>query len=160
MNEFDTIEKCVELFRSVGCIGNENNIFFAYKGPSTKVRPSLIPGHLKFSYNNFFRDPTGGVLINQCDNGIGMFMITQPGIPLTAKLEKMELQKDQFIFFKNEHIKEIKIKNAVLLYKKKKRIIITLVDNRVCELLADVNEPRLPYHNNGFAAFMQKYSAK
>jgi hypothetical protein len=94
------------------------------------------------------------------ENGIGMFMIKQPGVPLTYKLEKMELQKDKFIFYKNEDIKEIKVKKFALLNNKKKSIFITTNDKKKYVLYSDVDEPRLQYHNDNFSKFIEKYSAK
>jgi hypothetical protein len=32
MNEFDTYEKYIELFRPIGCIGNVNSFFYAVNG--------------------------------------------------------------------------------------------------------------------------------
>ena len=72
----------------------------------------------------------------------------------------MELQKDKFIFYKDEDIKEIKIKKFALFNSKKKSIFITTSDKKKYVLCADVNEARLPYHNDNFAKFIEKYSTK
>lgn len=164
MEEFNTIEKCLELFKSVNCIGNENLIFFAYKDTAKSAGPSVMVGGAIGAFAggmvNGAKHPYDGLLINKTENGIGMFMITQPGIPLTYKLEKMELQKDKFIFYRNEDIKEIKVKKFALLNNKKKSILIRTSDNKKYVLCSDVNEPRLAYHNSNFAKFIEKYSAK
>ncbi|MBP3801914.1 MAG: hypothetical protein J6I85_07860 [Clostridia bacterium] len=164
MEEFNTIEKCLELFKSVNCIGNENLIFFTYKDTSKAIGPSVMlggaVGAFAGGYVNGAEHPYDGLLINKTENGIGMFMLKQSGVPLTLKLEKMELQKDQFIFYKNEDIKEIKVKKFALLNNKKKSIFITTSDKKKYVLCSDVNEPRLPYHNDNFSKFIEKYSAK
>ena len=163
MEEFNTIDKCLELFKSVNCIGEENLIFFAYKDAAKAAGPATMfgaAGGLVGGMVNGMEYPYDGLLINKTENGIGMFIVKQPGIPLTYKLEKMELQKDQFIFYKNEDIKEIKVKKFALLNNKKKSIFITTNDKKKYVLCADVNEARLPYHNDNFSKFTQKYSAK
>ena len=164
MEEFNTIEKCLELFKSVDCIGGENLIFFTYKDAAKAIGPATMfggaVGALAGGMVNGMEYPYDGLLINKTEKGIGMFMLKQPGIPLTYKLEKMELQKDQFIFYKNEDIKEIKVKKFALLNNKKKSILITANDKKKYVLCADVNEARLPYHNDNFSKFTQKYSAK
>lgn len=164
MEEFNTIEKCLELFKSVNCIGNENLIFFTYKDTAKSAGTAAMLGGAIGAVASGMIDgaeyPYDGLLINKTENGIGMFMVRQPGVPLTYKLEKMELQKDQFIYYKNEDIKEIKIKKFALLNNKKKSIFITTTDNKRYVLCSDVNEPRLPYHNENFSKFIEKYSAK
>ncbi len=158
MNEFDTIEKCLELFKSVNCIGNNNCIFVTYKDTSKSVGPSAVLGGAAGSMVNGMEYPYDALLINQTENGIGMFILNQPGVPFTYKLDKMILQKDKFIFYKNEDIKDIKVKKFALLNNKKKSIFIITNDNKKHVLYADVDEKRLPYHNENFAKFVQKYS--
>ena len=164
MEEYNTIEKCLELFKSVNCVGNENLIFFAYKDTAKAAGPSVMLGGAVGAFAggvvNGAEYPYDALLINKTENGIGMFMLKQPGVPLTYKLEKMELQKDKFIFYKDEDIKEIKIKKFALFNSKKKSIFITTSDKKKYVLCADVNEARLPYHNDNFAKFIEKYSTK
>lgn len=163
MEEFNTLDKCLELFKSVNCIGNENLIFFTYKDAAKATGTATMfgaVGALAGGMVSGMEYPYDGLLINKTENGIGMFILKQPGVPLTYKLEKMELQKDQFIFYKNEDVKEIKVKKFALLNNKKKSIFITTKDNKKYVLCADVNEPRLPYHNDNFSKFIEKYSTK
>ena len=162
MEEFNTIEKCLELFKSVNCIGEENCIFVTYKDATRSTGPTGMLGGAVGAFAggmiNGMEYPYDGLLINKTENGIGMFLLKQPGVVLTYKLEKMEIQKDQFIFYKNEDIKNISVKKFALLNNKKKSIIITTNDNKKFILCADVNESRLPYHNDNFAKFIEKYS--
>ena len=164
MEEINTIEKCLELFKSVKCVGKENLIFFAFKDTAKATGPSAMLGGAVGAFAggmvNGMEYPYDGLLINKTENGIGMFVLKQPGVPLTYKLEKMKLQKDQFIFYKNEDIDEIKVKKFALLNNKKKSITIKTSDKKKYMLYADVNEPKLPYHNDNFAIFIEQYSAK
>lgn len=164
MEEFNTIEKCLELFKSAKCVGKENVIFFTFKDTAKTTGPSGMLGGAVGAFAggmvNGMEYPYDGLLINKTENGIGMFVVKQPGIPLTYKLEKMKLQKDQFIFYKNEDIEEIKVKKFALLNNKKKSITIKTSDGKKYMLFANINEPKLPYHNDNFAKFVEKYSAK
>ena len=164
MNEYNTLEKCLELFKSVNCIGKENLIFFTYKDTAKSTSKASMLGGAVGAFAggmvNGAEYPYDGLLINKTENGIGMFMVKQPGIPFTYKLEKMELQKDKFIFYKNEDIKEIKVKKFALLNNKKKSIFITTSDKKKYILCADIDEPRLPYHNDNFYKFVEEYSSK
>ncbi len=163
MKEYNTMEKCLELFKSVKCTGKENLIFFAYKDTAKAMGPSSMfgaVGAFAGGMVNGAEHPYDALLINKTENGIGMFMLKQPGVPLSYKLEKMELQKDKFIFYKNEDIKEIKIKKFALLNNKKKSIFIKTSDKKKYVLCADINEPKLPYHNDNFCKFIEEYSKK
>lgn len=164
MEEFNTIEKCLELFKSMKFVGKENVIFFAYKDTAKSTGPSGILGGAVGAFAggmvNGMEYPYDGLLINKTEKGIGMFVVKQPGVPLTYKLEKMKLNKDQFISYKEEDIEEIKVKKFALLNNKKKSITIKTSDKKKYILYADVNESRLPYHNDNFAKFIEKYSAK
>ena len=161
MNEYNTLEKCLELFKSVNCIGKENLIFFAYKDTAKATKPSMLGGAVGAFAGGMVNGaeyPYDGLLINKTEKGIGMFMVKQPGIPFTYKLEKMELQKDNFIYYDNKDIKDIKIKKFALLNNKKKSIFITTSDKKKYILCADIDEPRLPYHNDNFYKFIEEYS--
>ena len=163
MEEFNTIEKCLDLFKSVNCVGNENLIFFAYKDTAKSTSTASMLGGAIGSFAagmaNAINYPYDGLLINKTENGIGMFMVKQPGVPLTYKLEKMELQKENFIYYKNEDIREIKIKKFALLNNKKKSVFINTSDGKKYIVCVNMNEPKLPYHNDNFAQFINKYSA-
>lgn len=163
MEEFNTIEKCLELFKNVDCIGNENLIFFAYKDTAKATSTAGMLGGAIGAFAagmvNGAEYPYDGLLINKTENGIGMLIAKQTGVALSYKVDKMELQKDQLIFYKNEDIKEIKIKKFALLNNKKKSIFITTSDGKKYVLCADLNEPKLPYHNDNFAKFISQYSA-
>lgn len=158
MEDFNTIEKCLELFKSVKFTGKDNLIFFAYK--DTAKASGRAVGAFAGGMVNGMEYPYDGLLINKTEDGIGMFIVKQPGVPLTYKLDKMKLNKDQFISYKNDDIEEIKVKKFALLNNKKKSITIKTNDKKKYVLYADVNEARLPYHNDNFAKFVEKYSAK
>ena len=149
MNEFDTFEKSLMLFRTYGCIGNENNMFWGFK--ALNAASGVVGGMMH---------PYDGLLINQTENGIGIFMLKQPGIPWVYKIQKMNILKDKYVFIPSSDIILVEIKNASPLNKKVKTVTIITKEGTNYIINVYVNDPNLPYHNEGFARFIEKYSKK
>lgn len=145
MNEFNEIEKVKKLFNDKKCIGKENNYFIAYK--DMQKSNGMVSG-MEYPYD--------GLLINQTENGIGMFYLNQKGIVLTQNISKMNLDKDSYIFISNDEIKDIKIKNFALLNSKVKRISINTQDKSY-KLFAKLEEKDIPYQKENFTKFLEKY---
>ena len=145
MNEFNELEKVKKLFEEVKCIGNENNYFIAYK--DMQKSSGMVSG-MEYPYD--------GLLINQNENGIGMFYLNQKGIVLTQNISKMTLNKDSYTFISNEEIKDIKIKNFALLNSKVKRISINTKDKSY-KLFSKIDEKDIPYQKENFTKFLEKY---
>lgn len=69
----------------------------------------------------------------------------------------MHLKNNEYVFIKNEDIKDIIVKKYALLNSTKKKIIIKTNSKRTYHLFANVNEPMLPYHNENFEKFFNQY---
>lgn len=147
MNEFNDLEKVKELFKKEKGNGKENIYFVAYK--DMQKSSGMVSG-MEYPYE--------GLLINQNENGIGMFYLKQPGLVLTQNLEKMNLDKDSYIFISNDKIVEIKIKNYALLNSKIKRIEIKTNNKMNYKLFAKIKEKNIPYQEENFIKFIEKYS--
>lgn len=147
MEQFNTIEKVKELFDKANCVGNENCYFVAYKDAAKNS--GMVKG-MEYPYD--------AMLINQTENGLGMFYIKQDGIPFTYNLAKMKVDENSYFFVNNEEIKSITIKNWALLNSKTKKVIIKLNNGKIHQLYANLNEKLLPYHNENFPKFVEKYS--
>ena len=98
--------------------------------------------------------PFDGLLINQNENGIGMFFLKQPGLVLTQNITKMNLDKESYLFIPKENIKNIKIKNYALLNSKVKSIRIDVADGKSYKLFAKLNEKNIPYQMENFSKFI------
>ncbi|MFQ9516531.1 MAG: hypothetical protein ACLRZ9_12010 [Eubacterium sp.] len=147
MEEFSTLEKVKELFNKVNCIGNENCYFVAYKNAAKNS--GMVKG-MEYPYD--------ALLINQTENGLGIFYLQQGGVPLKYNLSKMSLDENSYFFIKNEDIKSITVKNWAIFNSKTKRIVIQLNNKKVHQLYANVIEKLLPYQNENFSNFIEKYS--
>ena len=153
MNEFNTYEKCIELFRNARCLGNSNCIFLAYKDVAKTTGGGLVGGMV-----SGMEYPYDALLINVTEFGIGMLLIKFP-FALKIRPEDMKIQKDKLIYYPNENIINIKV-DKVMFHKNNRRITIKTKDNKKYILIAQLNEPNLPYHDNNLAMFIQRYSTK
>ncbi len=140
MEEFNTLEKVIELFKGVNGYGEDNAIFIAYT--------DINRGGGGMNY------PFDGLLINQTEKGIGMFFLQQPGVVLTQNVSKMKLDKEHYVFIPKQNIVNITIKNYALLNSKIKSIIIDVNDGRSYRLFAKLNEKVIPYQTENFTRFI------
>ena len=147
MNEFNDIEKVKKLFEKEKGNGKENIYFVAYK--DMQKSSGMVSG-MEYPYE--------GLLLNINENGIGMFYLNQPGLVLTQNIEKMNLDKDSYVFISNDKIDEIKIKNYALLNSKVKRIEIKTNNKMNYKLFAKINEKNIPYQEENFIKFIEKYN--
>ena len=149
MEEFNTIEKVKELFKSINALGSDNIFFVACQD---KQKVSGMAAGMEYPYD--------GLLINDNEKGITMFYLKAgalSGLITLASPSKMTLDKENYIFIPTDEIKEIKIKKFALLNNKTKRIEINTVDGKSHKLYAKVEEKDFPYHKDNFANFMKKY---
>ena len=147
MNEFNNLEKVKKLFDDVNGNTKENIYFVAYK--DMQKSSGMVSG-MEYPYE--------GLLINQNENGIGLFYLNQSGLVLTQNIEKMTLDKDSYTFISNDEISEIKIKNYALLNSKVKRIEIKTNNKKNYKLFAKIQEKSIPYQQENFTKFIEKYS--
>ena len=150
MEEFNTIEKVEELFKSINALGS-NNTFFVASQDKQKVS-GMVAG-MEYPYD--------GLLINDSEKGITMFYLKAgalSGLITLSSPSKMTLDKENHIFIPKEDIKEIIIKKFALLNSKTKRIEINTLDGKSHKLYANLEEKDFPYQKENFAKFIEKYS--
>ena len=148
MEEFNTKEKVLELFAKGGCLGNENCCFIACKD-SSRAESGLLGG-MNYPYD--------GVLINKTENGIGMiFLRFIKPIFLKTDITNFAISGYPCEFIPNSEIRQIKVKNASIVRKNSKSLIIKTGNKKHC-LVVNLDEPLLPYHNADFAQFMSQYA--
>ncbi len=148
MEQFNTQEKVMELFAKEGCWGNENCCFITHKD-TTRAKSGLVGG-MEYPYD--------GILINKTENGIGMiFLKYKNALFLKPDIANFTLSDIPFQFIPTSDIRRITVKKHAPLSKSKKSLIIETADRKHC-LMVYVDEPKLPYHNEGFARFMSQYA--
>ena len=152
MEEFNTIEKVQELFRSINALGNENIFFVACQD---KQKQSGMAAGMEYPYD--------GLLINATEQGLVMFHLKASalsGLITLASPAKMTIDRSNYIVIPNADIKEIKIKNFALFNSKTKRIEINTVSGKSHKLYARFDEKGFPYQRENFTKFVEKYSKK
>jgi len=150
MDEFNTIEKVEELFKSINAIGKDNTYFLACQD---KQKVSGMAQGMEYPYD--------GLLINDNEKGITMFYLKAgalSGLFTLSTPSKMTLEKEKHIFIPATDIKEIIIKNFALFNSKTKRIEINTIDGKSHKLYANIEEKDFPYQKDNFAKFIEKYS--
>lgn len=147
MEEFNTLEKVRELFEGVSCVGRENNYIVLMK--DNRKYSGMVAG-MEYPYL--------ALLINQTEDGIGFFYLIQPKLSLKILLENLVVNKESFTFLKNEDIKSISVKKMSPFDSKRKSIVIKTKDKKTHYLYAKIEDDTLPYHNENFAKFIEKYS--
>ena len=150
MEDFNTIEKVEELFKSVDGLGSNNSFFVASQDKEKQT--GMVAG-MEYPYD--------GLLINESDKGIGMFYLKAgalSGLFTLAKPSKMTLDKDNYIFIPNDNLGDITVKNFALLNSKTKRIEINTLDGKCHKIYVNVDEKDFPYQKENFAKFIEKHS--
>ena len=150
MEEFNTIEKVEELFKSIDGVGKDNIYFLACQD---KQKVSGMAQGMEYPYD--------GLLINDNEKGITMFYLKAgalSGLFTLSNPSKMTLEKEKHIFIPVTDIKEIIIKNFALFNSKIKRIEINTIDGKSHKLYANIEEKDFPYQNPNFTKFLEKYS--
>ena len=142
MEEFNTIEKVKELFKSIDALGSDNIFFVACQD---KQKVSGMAAGMEYPYD--------GLLINDSEKGITMFYLKAgalSGLITLSSPSKMTLEKENHIFIPASDIKEVKIKKFALLNNKTKRIEINTVDGKSHKLYANLVEKRFSISRRKF----------
>lgn len=147
MEEFNTIEKVIELFKQRNYYGNENNIFVVYK--DLQKSNGMVSG-MEYPYE--------GLIINETEQYLAMIPLKQGGLVLTQSIKKMQIDRErELIIIPKENIISITIKNYALFNSSSKRISIKTRDNKNYLLYAKIDEKDLPYQKDNFTKFIESY---
>lgn len=168
--DFKTSEGVTEIFRSLGCIGNENCFFVTLKNYNENTSPTaflggavgvFIDSAMKSAQAEQQNDLSRyeGLLINQTERGIGVIpLASKHGMQWTANAAKLTPQLDKAVFIPNENIESIEVKKSAPLNNRIQKVNIELTGGLPSiHQLARVKEKEIPYQEANFAVFMGKY---
>ena len=142
IDEYNTEEKALNLFRNVSGLGEYNNVFVSFNDMQV-----ISEG----------RRPDG-YLINQTEKGIGMFFLHDTGYAWTSQnINRLKLDKEQYISVAKEDIKKVIIKNYNFINKKVKKVCIELNGGYKFNLMIRLVEKDISYHEKNFAKFIDNY---
>ena len=102
--------------------------------------------------------PYWGLLINETENGLGMFYLNLDKFTLKLKLEDLKIMPNSYFFIPNENIKKITVKNYSIFNTKTKSITIKTNDGRTHHLSVRLDQNLLPYQNDNLTKFIAKHS--
>ena len=176
MEEFNSLDKIVYLFRSVNCMGNENCYFICYKDTTAEgMKAGVIGGAIggagliggaiasavmsANSGNVSILEKFDGYLINWTDFGVGIIPLKYQGKMVTLNPSKMHPQMDSFTYIPKENLESVVVKNFNIFNSKVKKIKIKIagIDSKL-ELMANVKEKLIPYQESNFAKFLDMYN--
>ncbi len=168
--DFKTSNGVMEIFRSLNCIGNENCFFLAFKDTTKQgMKYGALGGALGGAIGGAIAAGIAGMaegldgfdalLINQTESGLGIVPLKAKGVQLVLSPEKLELQLERYSFVPNENIEEIIVKNFNIFNKKAQKIILK-IGGKKFNLFARINEKTIPYQEENFTKFMNKYKKK
>lgn len=142
MDEYNTKEKQEELFKKVNGYGTFNYCFACSNIMSYSF--GAIGAYLTIKKHK----KVVGYLLNQTNLGIGL-------IPLiSTSLNKNEADIDNYIFIPQNKIKEVKIKNDQINFKK---ITIILKDKTKYKMRTVTKILKQSFHNENLQKFMEMY---
>lgn len=167
MEEFNTLEKVENLFRSINGIGYRNCYFICYRnttkdgmkygafgavggavGAVAALSTGLMDGMKKDS---------DGYLINYTENGLAIIPLDATGVMLTLTPAKLKPNLNACFFLKNEEIESIVVKKYNIFNSGTKKIIITTKNNQKLNLIARVTEKLIPYQKENITIFAETY---
>ena len=172
MEKFDTIEKAIELFNSKNLLGNENNIFLAYRDTTKEatkygvlggVLGGAVGGAIVGAIAAFSEgalegmQKADGYLINSTESGLGIIPLKYNGVMMTANPSKMEPEIENAVFATNEDIQTLTVKNYNIFNSKIKKIKLVLKNGLTLEMFARNVEKLIPYQKDSFSKFVAKY---
>ena len=162
MEEFNTLEAVGNLFKQVNCEGQENNYFMGYIAvPTSSSMLGGAIGTLVAGAVVGMENDCDGFIVDLTENGLGMMPLINGGLNgFTFTPKKMTANPVAYFFVPESEIKSISIKRYNLISMVTKKVIIELNNGRKINLVVNVREKLLPYHEAGFARFMAKYSKK
>lgn len=156
MEEFNTIEKVIELFNKVGCFGYNNCYIYVTTNYQT----------MKSGYNagaeegmKAARENRGweGYLINTTETGLGIIPLKNSKPLLFIKPENMSVHLEAYSFFNYNDIESIKVKKLNFFSTTAKDVRIRLKNGIEYKLIAKNKEKLIPYHADNFEKFVKKF---
>ena len=153
MEKANTLEKVTKLFENVGCKGEQNCYFVTAKN-FNKSKGGMVGG-MEYPYT--------GLLINATEKGLGIFYLNPAkasDILFKIDLAKLIVKEDSYFFIPNEAIKEITVKKFSIFKSNVKSITIKTSDKKVHQLMANLDEPEIEYHNENLAKFIDMHEKK
>lgn len=169
MEDFKIYEIAEKIFAENDCIGSENCIFFARKDVNQQGMKAGLSSTLGIAgaaagmlgksdaLEYLYYD---ALLINQTETGFGFVPLWHKGITLTLNVDKMEAKVNNYFFIGFDNIESVSIKNSNVFNHKLKMLRLFLKNGSKIQVCVSLTEKAIPYHEENFARFLQKFDTK
>ena len=170
MDEFNTIQKAENLFRSVGFVNDTNFIFFSfYDATQQGITAGLVAGGGAIGgmiagammgsdgTENEINKRRDGYLLKWTNEGIGIIPLNSAGVWWTFSSAKLKPDVSSFFFIPYAQIQDIIVKNYNIFNKDIKKIKIILKNNQKLHMIARLNEKSVPYQTENLKKFVELY---
>lgn len=101
-----------------------------------------------------------GLLINANEYGLGIIPLVSKGVQMFLNPAKLEAKPEGFVFFNYQNIEEIKVKNFNIFNKKVQTLKIKVFGAKMLHLTVRIKEKLIPYQEQNFTVFMNRYKKK
>ena len=159
MFAFETYEGAMNLFAQVNYIGQNNCIFYATTAVST---PALMFGAVGGLAEGAARAANNrnwaAYLLNVNEMGFGILPFESTK-GLGIKAENLAPRFDQFFYIPYQQLASVTVKRYTI-GSSIKRVIIEITNAPKFDLLVQVKQNKMPYHEGCFKAFCDFYGKK
>ena len=163
------------IFRQIGVVENEHNIFVLYQDTQHEGMKYGIAGGMAAGLAaglgtgiGFYQNTPAseqilsgdfkGLLVDETEKGLHLVALQGPGgALLRIQPGKLEVHPEQHMFLEYGQIKEIEVKNFSFMQKKVQKVRLSYGDKAKMFLLGNVVDKDIPYQEQNFAKFMAKY---
>ena len=175
MESFNTIEKVRDLFEQKGMNRTTNCYFVAYRNTNKDSMKyglvgglvggaigGAIAGAIGAAINGTLEgiDKHDGYLLNSTEEGIAIIPMDYKGVMMTINPSKMVPVLEKAVFVSNEGIESIVAKNYNIFNSKVKTVNMVFKDETKLCLIVKAVEKDIPYHQDNFNKFFEKYKKK
>ena len=159
MFAFETYEGAMSLFAQLGYIGQNNCIFYATTAVSTGALMfgavgGLVDGASKVANNRSW----AAYLLNVNEMGFGILPFESTK-GLGIKAENLAPRFDQFFYIPYQQLASVTVKKYTI-GSSIKHLIIEIANAPKFDLLVQVKENKMPYHQGCFKAFCDFYGSR
>ena len=156
---FETFEGAMSLFAQVNYIGQNNCIFYATTAVPTKALMFGAVGGIVSGMNNAANNRNwAAYLLNVNELGFGILPFESTN-GLGIKAENLAPRFDQFFYIPYQQLASVTVKRYTI-GSSIKRVIIEMTNAPKFDLLVQVKQNRMPYHEGCFKAFCNYYAKK
>lgn len=156
---FESYDGAVSLFRQLNYIGQSNCIFYATTAvPTSAFMFGAVGGLVAGAANAANNRNWAAYLLNVNEMGFGILPFESTK-GLGIKVEDLAPRFDQFFYIPYQQLASVSVKRYTI-GSSIKRVIIEITNAPKFDLLVQVKQNKMPYHEGCFKAFCDFYGKK